>query len=413
MSTSSSKLKGAPAKRPSLTFDQDSSGQDSSSNPPVKPTMRSKLNPRKNEMAELGGGLELNTRTRYYKFPFEDGKLENYFIAKRTTAGYTIVTIHGECYPARRDPVWHAQQEAVMGTRAYRREHKIDWTTSDGDVYYPEFASDPYKYVDHRARFVKGLPVHRGWDFGFRRPACVFSQNIGGRLVVLRELMPENISSHAWAKLVLYCSGEITRDALGLYPRALTYAMKLEEMEPTKWSDGEWEFPKPPWFPEGTRFIDYSGPECYAVGRQIEREDEARNDYEILANYGIVLGVLSTRIAARNAVLRRLFAPTAGGPPRFVISPHCRDLLAGLAGGIAYKKGSELDPEPNTPSKDGFYEHLHDALGYSVVNIWGVTEEERPAAAPGPIREAREWTAEEDRHQYVDSGIFEDPSEDW
>lgn len=133
----------------------------------------------------------------YYKFPFQDIQLEKYFIAKKTKAGYVTVRIEAECDVQKRDPIWHKKQMLLMGLKDYRREHRLDWTSAAGDVYYSEFVNNPGRYVDPDLDVQKEAVVYRGWDFGMRRPACIFSQVVKGELRVIREVMPENIDSHS------------------------------------------------------------------------------------------------------------------------------------------------------------------------------------------------------------------------
>ena len=349
----------------------------------------------------------------FFHFPFHDKSLEQYFRAKRAKGGYVVVTIEAECDPAKRDPAWHQKQIELMGYKDYRREHRLDWTSSEGDLYYPEFANDPDRFVDHALGFFRDSPVYRGWDFGIRHPACVWFQVIGRSVNVLREVLPSQIDSYSFCKLVLYLSGELELDKLQAYPRAFRWAHKLSEMEPTKWGDKEYPFPKPPWFPEGTRFLDFAGPEVYNPHSNVEKETQERNDYEILASNGIFLGVLATRVAARVAVVRKLMLPQPDGKSRLNLSPHCRDLCAGFGGGIAYKKATENDPEPEAPAKDGYYEHLHDALGYGIINLVTVVEEGAPQPAQGPVREQWELEPEPTTETFTDPSIFDDPSKDW
>jgi hypothetical protein len=86
-----------------------------------------------------------------------------------------------------------------------------------------------------------------------------------------------------------------------------------------------------------------------------------------------------------------------------------------MGGGISYKKGTEMDPEPEEPSKDGYFEHLHDALGYLLVNVLPVIEEQGDPAPPGPVREASELQPDLARStdSFVDTQVFIDPEEDW
>ena len=350
----------------------------------------------------------------FFHFPFQDLALETHFRAKKTRAGYVVCTVEAECDPAKRDPGWHHQQIRLMGYKDYRREHRLDWTSAAGDLYYPEFSNDPDRFVIPALAFVKDAPVYRGWDFGIRHPACVWFQYIQGRAQVLREVLPEQIDSYSFCKLVLYLSGQLEEAQLQRYPRAMRWANKLSNMDPTRWGEKEYLFPSPPWFPEGTRFIDYAGPEVYNPHANVEKETQERNDFEILASNGIYLGILATRVAARVAVVRKLMLPTAGGA-RLQISPHCRDLCAGLGGGITYKKESMNDPEPEAPAKDGYFEHLHDAFGYGIINLVSVTEELPEPLPRGPVREDSEleYNPRSNVGGFLDMGVFDDPDGEW
>jgi hypothetical protein len=57
-----------------------------------------------------------------------------------------------------------------------------------------------------------------------------------------------------------------------------------------------------------------------------------------------------------------------------VVHPSCEILIGGLAGGICYAKGTDANPRPEAPIKDGYYEHIHDALGYGVINVFSIEE---------------------------------------
>jgi hypothetical protein len=351
----------------------------------------------------------------YYHFPFVDPLLHRYFRAKKTRAGYVIVTVEAECDPIKRDPAWHERMIALMGHKDYRREHRLDWTSSSGEIYYPEFAQDPRKYVNPGLGFTKDAPVYRGWDFGIRHPACVWAQVVKGNLHILREVLPEQIDGYSFCKLVLYLSGQLEESVLQRYPRAYRWMHKIQGYDAQEYEGKELAYPQPPWFEPGTRFLDFAGPEVYNPHSNVEKEGQERNDFEILASNGIYLGVMSTRVKARAAIIRKLLLPSPGAPPRFQISPHCRDLCAGMAGGISYKKGTEMDPEPEEPSKDGYFEHLHDALGYLLVNVLPVIEEQGDPPKAGPVREASELHPDLERQTdaFMDTEIFVDPEEGW
>jgi hypothetical protein len=325
----------------------------------------------------MGIQSETNRRQGLIPFKYKDQELANTFTALDTEWGYTVVTIHAGADPAKRSEAWHESQLAAMlgDVKDYRREYAIDWTSASGDVFYPEFARNPERYVAP-VKHDPNKPVYRGWDFGFRHPACVwFQKDSFGRCLVLREIMPDNIDTYSFRDLVMYLSGSLDLAELQKRPRAYTWLRKLEE--------AEWEFqgktgryPKPPWFAPTQSFVDHSGPECYAA-HKIEGESGERNDAEILASQGIYLNVLSTRVAAREAVVRRLLLPGPAGRFGLVIHPSCEILVGGLAGGICYAEGTDRNPEPSEPAKNGFHEHVHDAFGYGVINVFPVGEDRK------------------------------------
>jgi hypothetical protein len=356
-------------------------------------------------------------------FKYKDQELANAFTALDTEWGYTIVTIQAGADPAKRSQEWHeAQLAAMLGdVKDYRREYAIDWTSASGDVFYPEFARNPERYVAP-VKHDPNKPVYRGWDFGFRHPACVwFQKDSFGRCLVLREVMPDNIDTYSFRDLVLYLSGSLDLKVLQRRPRAYQWLRKLEQ--------AEWEFqgktgkyPRPPWFAPTQSFIDHSGPECYAASK-IEGEKGERNDAEVLASEGIYLNVLSTRVSAREAVVRRLLLPGDGGRFGLVLHPSCEILIGGLAGGICYAEGTDRNPEPTEPAKNGWHEHVHDAFGYGVINVFPVGENSRGDARTNLqrggtlgriVRSPKELARQgEPAEQYMDETILDGQGEEW
>ncbi|MFW9893899.1 MAG: hypothetical protein ACFFFO_16965, partial [Candidatus Thorarchaeota archaeon] len=263
----------------------------------------------------------------------------------------------------KRSKAWRiAERKKYKNERDWRRQMMRDWTTAAGEAFYPEFQADPKKYV-HRITHLLNVPMVRGWDFGFRMPACCFMQAApNGRVAIIREVMPDNINTWNFRDLVRYLSGQIPFEELQEKKRirAMQWVNYIKE---SKW------LPDPPWFQPGMYFMDYSGPECYKVS-DLEQEGKARNVFDIMGEGGIHLNVFSARPSAREEVFRNLMQMRDDGLPGLLLDPTCRWLISGLAGGIAYpKKGSIKNPLPDEPAKDGFFEHLHDAAGYALVNI--------------------------------------------
>lgn len=262
---------------------------------------------------------------------------------------------------------WAEAERLAVGDIAFRREHLRDWTAAPGEPFYPEFVANPKLYIRPAPHLLDGAPVYRGWDFGFRRPACVWFQ-VGptGRVWVLRELRPENIDTHAFCSLVMYLSGQRVFEEILHRPRAVEWTNLLRDNP---------RAPDPPWFPPGLQFLDYAGPEALQRRSAVEGEDAARTDAEILLAHGVTLGVYHTRVAARTQIMRRLLQPQRDGYPGILFDPWCPELILGMGGGIKFKKPTPQEPMPDEPQKDMRFSHLHEALGYGVVNAVEVNDE--------------------------------------
>jgi hypothetical protein len=307
---------------------------------------------------------------------------------RRTARGWVVIEIDPWANPAK-DEAWLDQKRrSAVSEVAFRREYLRDWMSAAGQSFYPEFMERPERYIRAATGLLRDLPVIRGWDFGYRRPACVWLQFSpkSGRVWVLRELLGQNIDTHSFRDLVLYLSGERDIEFLKRRPKAIERVNAIRE---------DRRLPPPPWF-DGSggpvHFIDYAGPEALQRRAAVEGEDAARADAEVLAQEGIRLGVYHTTVKAREQICRRLLLTRPDGHPGMLLDPACRDLVLGLGGRIAYKRPTRDNPMPDEPAKDGYYEHLHDALGYALVNVVPVAEE--LPSAPVHARPQR-WGAEE------------------
>jgi hypothetical protein len=255
-------------------------------------------------------------------------------------------------------------------------------------TFYPEFMERPTRYIRRSPGLIEGQPVIRGWDFGYRRPACIWLQYspTSGRVWVLRELLGQNIDTHSFRDLVLYLSGERSMEYLLKRPVAVEWVNALRSNP---------RLPPPPWFETAggaIQYIDYAGPEALQRRAAVEGEDSARVDAEILGEEGIRLGVYHVSVKAREQIVRRLLQLRPDGHPGLLVDPSCKDLALGLGGRIVFKKPTKDDPLPDGPAKDGYFEHLHDALGYALTNIVPATEE-KPPEEPAMRWEGRQKVA--------------------
>lgn len=291
------------------------------------------------------------------------------FNYRMAPSGFCVVEIDYWADPDKRDPAFADKLRRAMGETKFRREFLRDWDTGEGDIFYPEFHTWGGRQTFVRAApgVMANQPVYRGWDFGIRRPSCMWLQYSLKQdlLWVMREIMPEQIHTEDFRDLVLYLSGQM--DLAALHHKTLTWVEKIRETP---------GMPEPPWFVSGAvpyQFIDYAGPEAYRRSATVSRDAVEKTDVEILAAGGIELTIASSAPKARARHIRRLLRPPdeVTGLSGLVIDPACPILIKGFAGGITHPVATKLKPYPDAdePRKDGYFENVHDALGYAAVNV--------------------------------------------
>lgn len=183
----------------------------------------------------------------------------------------------------------------------------------DPAVHVAEIAEDP------------ALPIMRGWDFGYRAPAVVWTQfTRSGRLLVLRELVP----------------GDLSTDAL------IDQALALQATE----------FP----FRNPENYLDYvdaAGDQINSAGFRDIGTLEGRLGTEVNWRKGdIELGLGTLRNLMSRTV--KLKGTTVH---RFAVDHRCETLIAALRGSYHYPEGGKKD---GPPIKGGPYAGVCDALRY-------------------------------------------------
>lgn len=294
------------------------------------------------------------------------------YSARTTAAGHRVVTLDWNADPAR-DEKWLAEARRRSTSLAeFQRNVLRNWHIAGGTGVYVEFAEiGRGRYVWEPPSLLR-LPVYRGWDLGKRHPACVWFQYApaSDRVYVLREFDPRGIAAHHFRDACRYFSGQLEREALDA--DTLEWVVMQENLP---------GYPKPPWFPAGTEFVDLAGAEVSMEQSIAARDPRESTLAKVWAAGGIEFSVQVGPVKARVDVLRRLLYLREDGRPGIFISPYCPAVLAMLDGGLVWKTATKTRPEQEEVRKDGTHDDIHDALTYGLVGV--VSAMGVPGVTPG------------------------------
>jgi hypothetical protein len=320
---------------------------------------------------------------------------------KKAPSGFLIVTLRHNADEAKRDPAFLESVRLKMGEKSFRREMLLDWTSPSGSAYYAEYQTNGGN--DTYVRKCPGITgrhpiIYRGWDFGVRRPACVWGQYDpdARRLWIIREMMPGfwdssintdyGIDIRAFRDSVLFLSGQLDVDQMK--PAALDLVNRIAEAS---------EYPLPPWFgPSGE--LQFSGRPVqftdFALGREVNRRQESEEQLltyaDILAERGIFINDANENWDVRETVMRELLNVRPDGYPGILFDPACPILIAGYNGGIQYTKKTKMSALPEASSRDGYFEHLHDCVNYVAVSVTPAVEYRHSAPVPTALLRGNE-----------------------
>jgi hypothetical protein len=228
-----------------------------------------------------------------------------------------------------RDEAWFERES--RSNPEFAREYGLLW----GSVVGTPVFSPLYRKSIHETRMepLKGVAVHRGWDFGYVHPACVWAQFDGtGQLGVRHELLGEDETIEHFGRRVVDLSDT--------------------------------------WFGEA-EFVDYGDP----AGHQRNDKSE-RTSIQILKDlFGIRVRTRPSEIIQGIDRIRSALAPRDDGRPGLTVDPIGAEQIAyGFA--RSYIR-DEHDPEK--PFKDGHYDHLFDALRYMAIHVLKTPKRKREA----------------------------------
>jgi hypothetical protein len=292
----------------------------------------------------------------------------------------------------RKDQDWALEMIATIGMQRFQREFLRNWSLSTQSPFFSEYLTrgGDETYVYDIKKLGKG-DIYAGLDFGFRRPAIVAAQtNLSRtRLYLLREWMPQNISAQAFMQVAEWLMGE--------YPEDKIQAEGLRHVLDLKRDAEKGDGPPVPWFHRPGRIIRFTGPEAQRTSQEVASEVAERRISDIWAVAGFPLQIHSQPVKQGELVLRHLLRNVPpGAMPWLVISPWCKIIRQAFGGGYTFKRPTKINPQPDEPAKDGYYEHLMDGLRYMASQVIDIrakpsdNEQPRSEARPKPAAKGKE-----------------------
>ena len=246
--------------------------------------------------------------------------------------GWRVVAVHFTADPDKRPgtesgDAWIEKKKKDSSERDWKREYDLDHTIAEGDPFYATFNRSMHQV---RCAYDPTRSLLRFWDFGRGHPAIVFAQlDERVKVRVLWSHIYTNLNIYQFAPLVL----------------AETNAR----------------------FPEA-KCLDYGDP----AGAQ--ESDKGATTTILLDTFKIKLVYRFSFIEEGTKMIDQKLMMQADGTPGLLIDPCNKDLLNGFESGYVLDTGAGgKDNEGrlnNAPKKDGWYEHVMDALRYGIVNIF-------------------------------------------
>lgn len=255
--------------------------------------------------------------------------------AWHTPKGWRVIALHYSADPDKRPgteagDAWIAKKKADTSERDWKREYELDHTIAEGEPFYSTFNRSLHV---RRCVYDPTRPLLRGWDFGKGHPSIVFAQvDEKAKLKVLWSYIYTNLNIYQLVPIVI----------------AETNAR----------------------FPEAKEIRDYGDP----AGAQ--ETDKGATTMILLNTFKIKLIYRFSFIEEGAKMIEQKLMLQADGSPGLWLDPCNKDLNEGFESGYVLDTGaSGKDSEgriKNSPKKDGWYDHVMDALRYLIVNVFSM-----------------------------------------
>ena len=286
-----------------------------------------------------------------------------------TRRGITVVSLHYGLNP-KYDEEWARKTRASMDPDKWNQEYEISYLTPDGQ---------PVIHVEPAIHFrdiepIAGKVLWRGWDFGYRAPACVVTQmNMKDQWCWYWAIVGENETTYNFGKRVMeLCDAKFPP---GKDDRSRT----IEQL----WLD----FCDPHGV-NATENADINSIDALQAAHQ-DRYRKRMSLRWARIKFEVGISLIRERLPLRN-----------DGEPGILISNACELLKEGALGGYHFPDDRKSGEHPEFPAKDGHYIHPFDALRYiAVCNFKTHTPQ---------AMNTKDWDALEQRLEHIHSSHHTD-----
>lgn len=235
---------------------------------------------------------------------------------------FTVARLHYSLDPEKNTREWLAEAKRGMPDNGFKREYEIDYSYFAGKPVFDfnEFNIHPVTYTERET-------LYRGWDYGFHRPCCVITKlNQQDQWGIIHVILGKDESIRAFGLRVRnYC--------LSTYP--------------------------------GAKYIDAD--DIAGIHKSDKSELSSR---QMLNAIGIYPQGRKQEINEGLTIIRQKLNIRVDGKPGLIVDPSNTDVIDGFKGGIHYPEAKEGKTESEFYEKDGYYDHIFDALRYIGVEMF-------------------------------------------
>jgi PBSX family phage terminase large subunit len=179
-------------------------------------------------------------------------------------------------------------------------------------------------HVDEKLVPIKGVPLLRGWDFGWHHPANAFCQmDPDGRLLIHDIMMGSN-------EYLIQYAPKVVAQTANMFP--------------------------------GYEIHDFGD----HAGHQVKDTAEKTAIQLLETEHGIVVSTRPAHVSKGLERIQKMLSMVIKKAPGIVIHPRCEAIITGFEGGYCRLRATDGNSMDINPYKDGFYEHQFDAIRYIV-----------------------------------------------